>query len=256
MVLWAGPDAELGTADDVTLAGTTDATGRWLVGDLPPGAYRVSLPEEQVPAGTRVVFDREHLLDDPTGVWTGTLGAGERRLDVDDGVRGTAAIGDSVWVDSNRDGHHGSAEPGVPGLTVTATWFGADGQLGTEDDVVFTAVTGSDGAYALADLPAGPYRVVVAQADLPSGLTARSDLDGGDPLVTELTLEPAQHRRDVDFVVVGPVVDTGSGSGLASTGLSSNGPLVAGLLLAAAGVGLLIRRRARARRAGPRRARE
>ncbi|MGI3786417.1 MAG: SdrD B-like domain-containing protein, partial [Janthinobacterium lividum] len=254
-VLWAGPDGLFDSPDDVSLpAPATDATGRWHSDDLPPGSYRASLPAAEAPAGTSVDFDRDDLLASPDGVWTGTLGAGEQRLDVDDGVRGTASIGDSVWVDSDRDGHHDGGEPGVPDLTVTATWSGANGVAGGGDDVVFTTRTDRHGSYTLADLPAGGYRVVVAKTALPADLTARSDLDGGDPLVTEVGLAAGSDRRDVDFVVVGPLT-AAHGSGLAATGLPGNGPALAALLLLAAGGGLVLHGRRRRRQAGPRRAR-
>ena len=253
-VVWAGPDGLFDDADDVTLpVATTGGDGRWGVTGLPPGAYRASLPGAQLPAGTRVVFDRDDLLADPDGVWTGALGLGEQRLDVDDGVRGTASLGDAVWVDADRDGRRDGGEHGVPNLPITATWFGADGVAGGPDDVTFTTTTDRDGAYVLADLPAGAYRVVVVKADLPTGLTPTSDLDGGDPLVTDLTLADGTQRRDVDFVVVGPRTAT-HGGGLASTGLSGNGPALAALLLLAAGAGLLLRERRRPRAGGPRRA--
>ena len=97
---------------------------------------------------------------------------------------------------------------------------------------------------------------------IPSGLTPQRDLDGGDPLATEVDLALDQQREDVDFVLVPPptpaVPDPGTpgapGAGapaapqhglLGATGLAGNGPVVAGLLLVAAGGALLVLRRRR-----------
>ncbi|WP_344017358.1 SdrD B-like domain-containing protein, partial [Microlunatus capsulatus] len=267
-VVWAGPDGVLGTGDDVALATRTGTDGRWRLDGLPPGRYQVLVPPAALPPGVAVVFDRDDGTEDPDGVWTGDLGPTQERLDLDDGLRGSATLGDEVWVDQDRDGRRDAGEPGLPGLAVTVTWLGADGVLGGDDDLVFPTTTDDDGRYRVAGLPGGRYQVVLDGAGIPRPLSASADLDGGDPLVTAVELTAGQVRDDVDFVVVPPEPEpvpvpqpggsdpsTGSGvsaggdddrpGGLGRTGFEGNGIALGGLLLTAAGALLLGWRRRR-----------
>ncbi len=73
------------------------------------------------------------------------------------------AIGNLVWIDENGDGIQDVGEPGIPGVTVTAT--------NPADGTVLTTTTDTDGGYIFTDLPAGKYDVLVDETTLPSGMT-------------------------------------------------------------------------------------
>jgi hypothetical protein len=101
-VVWLGPDGTFGTADDQTFSTTTGASGIWSIGSLPPGSYRVSVA---TPAGYSALSDS---IDDGTlsavNPVTISVTSGATRSDVDFGYRGTASIGDRVYLDTNGDG--------------------------------------------------------------------------------------------------------------------------------------------------------
>ncbi len=78
-----------------------------------------------------------------------------------------AEIASRVFDDVNGTGVADPTEPGVPGATIQLFTVGADGLVGTADDVlVATTTSGSDGAYAFTGLGAGSYYV---HADAPAG---------------------------------------------------------------------------------------
>ncbi|HEY5516467.1 MAG TPA: SdrD B-like domain-containing protein, partial [Pengzhenrongella sp.] len=234
-VTWAGPDGVLGTPDDVVIHVVTGPNGVWLVEGMPPGPFIAAVDLTTLPPGTSVVFDRESGLVSPDGTLTGSLAAGERRLDVDTGVRGTAAIGDLVWVDVNRNDTLDPGEPGAADVRVVVTWHGPDGVLGGGDDVTVEVRTNPSGVYLVDGLPGGEYTVAFDGTTLPAGTVAYSDLDGGDPLVTTVTLAIGQVRGDVDLVLRIRSI-------LAATGAAVG--LLALLSLLLVGSGALLRRRA------------
>ena len=47
--VWAGPDGNFGTGDDVTLTTTTNAAGIYYFNALPPGNYRVTVDTADIP---------------------------------------------------------------------------------------------------------------------------------------------------------------------------------------------------------------
>ncbi|MGL5908561.1 MAG: SdrD B-like domain-containing protein, partial [Phycicoccus sp.] len=100
---------------DLTVTATTGADGEYLFGNLPvtgaseaPVAYTVTVTGG-LPTGVANTTDPDGTTD---GSWTGTLatgpGAPDRR-DIDFGYRGTAALGDRIWLDRDGDGVQGAA---------------------------------------------------------------------------------------------------------------------------------------------------
>ncbi len=73
------------------------------------------------------------------------------------------AIGNYVWIDENADGTQDAGEPGIAGVTVTAT--------NPADGTVLTTVTDANGGYLFDGLAAGKYDVLVNIATLPSGMS-------------------------------------------------------------------------------------
>ncbi|NJN09285.1 MAG: hypothetical protein HC874_04375 [Richelia sp. SL_2_1] len=84
-------------------------------------------------------------------------------------VPNAATIGDTVYRDTNGDSTQNPDEPGIPGINLTLTSPGADGQFGTPDDTTQNTTTDDNGRYSFPNLPAGNYRVIVNNP--PDGLT-------------------------------------------------------------------------------------
>jgi hypothetical protein len=66
-----------------------------------------------------------------------------------------------VFVDNNGDGVDDTGDSPVTGATVTVVHPGPDGVFGTQDDVVFTAVTGPNGTWSIPSVPVGTIQVQV-----------------------------------------------------------------------------------------------
>jgi large repetitive protein len=204
-VRWAGPDGIFDNADDVVRTTTTDATGTYLVDNLPYGPVRVTVDPTQLP-GFEPTFDGDGLGTANQVILTlapddtGTAGLDEANpRTADFAYTGTGSIGDLVWEDADANGARNGTEPGLPGVTVTVTWGGLDGVIGTADDVSFPATTGPNGEYLVDRLPAGTYTVVVDTSTVPVGMVIVSELDPTKDSRTTVTLTPGQDRTDVDF---------------------------------------------------------
>ncbi|WP_144875111.1 SdrD B-like domain-containing protein [Microbacterium sp. 1.5R] len=191
----------------------TDANGRYVFDNLPPGAYTVSFTE--IPAG--VQFTRQGAGDElgdsnpgrdgmtpvfvlgPAGDRTTPVEAGDgqitaTRIDrtIDAGLVPLLAIGDYVWIDQDRDGRQDAGEAPVPGVTVTL--LTADGTPAVDADGAPVAPTTTDAAghYVFDALLPGDYRVRFT--DLPAGYrptrqsaAGTTSADDSNPDVTGLT---------------------------------------------------------------------
>jgi len=89
-----------------------------------------------------------------------------------------AALGDTVFNDSNGNGVQDAGETGVAGVTVTLHGAGADGLFGTADDTTNVKVTGSDGKYLFDQLNAGKYQADFTGIAADKAFTAQNQ--GGD----------------------------------------------------------------------------
>lgn len=101
---------------------------------------------------------------------------------------------------------NGLCDPGNPPLspiTVTLTYAGADGILGTPDDVTTDATTDLNGDYAFTNLMPGLYTIV--QTNLP-GYTSLNDADGLNPDIIDVALGVGVDEADQDFEDDLPVV--------------------------------------------------
>ena len=204
---WFGVDGVAGGGDDLTFATTTGADGDYMFADLPDGSYRVDVTDG-LPAGLdTATFDEDDGAAGADGSSiVADLGVGASigvvHLTADFGYAGTGSIGDTVWLDLDGDGIQDTGEPGVPGVAVTLTWGGLDGDLGTADDVVFVDVeTDADGNYLFEHLPAGEFRVDLN--GVPAGLSASADPDGGVADTSTVLLDPGETDLDQDFGYVG-----------------------------------------------------
>lgn len=206
-VTWAGIDATFGTSDDIEAITTTGADGAYLVDLLPAGPYRVRVDHADLPLGMVATGDPDGGADDLGAL---TLGAGATDRAQDFGYRGTASVGDRIWIDLDGDGTQDTGEPGVKGLAVHVVAAGTDGSFGTADDLVTDVTTGDDGAYLVSALPAGPVRVSYDPAGLAAGLAPSSDLDAGTFTSAITSLALGAEVRDVDFGVKGSASLSGS----------------------------------------------
>ncbi len=198
-VVWFGQDGIEGNADDVTTTTVTAGNGFWQVTGLPVGNYRATVDTATLPNGLNVqTYDLDGTSTPSTTPFT--LELSQNRVDVDFGYRGTAKLGDTVWVDLNGDGIQTPNEPGIPHATVTLVWYGQDGVFGGGDDATLTTITDSKGNYQFIDLPSGNFQVNVNPATIPANLLPTYDLDGkATANVTLVSLAVGESNPAVDF---------------------------------------------------------
>jgi uncharacterized protein (DUF2141 family) len=154
----------------------TDARGRYLFANLPPGTYKVSV---STPDGYSATKSRAGTTATDSSKGSATSanltknGASDQTLDFGF-IRKPAellgiSVGNSVWFDSDADGVQDAKEPGIAGVTLTITK--ADGSAVTDlaGNAVTTTVTDAKGRYLFTNLPPGSYKVRVST---PSGYSA------------------------------------------------------------------------------------
>lgn len=171
---------------------TTDASGYYYFDALVPATFLVHIPAAEFAPGGHLVgllsstgaggaAKDEGLEEDgvdksnpeidgvsatplalspgsaPTGELTdaydGNIPDSGADFTIDFGFRGTAAIGNRVWVDENSDGRQDAGEPGIANATVDL--YDASGNLWA------ATVTDAHGGYRFGNLPAGTYYVDV-----------------------------------------------------------------------------------------------
>ena len=180
-----------------TKSAVSDAAGSAVFADLDPGAWSVTcdLKDESL----EKVYDSDSTVD-----WkaSATVEVG-KYAEVKFGAAGTSSIEVS----------------GVSTESVQIKWAGADGELDTDDDVVFE-VKSVGGKVSAAGLPAGKY-----------ALSATGNFDAEDEVVT-LSLAAGEKAT--------AAIPTLSKTGLSHEPLMS---LVAALMLTAGAALLLVRRR-------------
>ena len=186
-LLVPGSDGILGTPDDgVWGSAVSAADGSYGFASLPAGSYRVDIDQTTAPVGYALTTG-----NDPLDV---TLVAGENLTTADFGFWISSTIGDRVWNDLDGDGVQDAGEPGLVGVLVDLAEAGVDGLFGTADDVPYPSqATGLDGVYTFSNLPPGTYRVDIADATVPAGMTLTT---GNDPRT--VVLSPGQVVDDVD----------------------------------------------------------
>jgi fimbrial isopeptide formation D2 family protein/uncharacterized repeat protein (TIGR01451 family) len=175
---------------------TTNALGQYFFSNLPGGTYTVRVVTTTLPTGINQTYDLDGATVTPHAA-TAPLTTGTTRTDVDFGYRGTASIGDRVWLDRDGDGVQETGEPGLSGVIV---YLDLNGNGVRDADEPFDA-TDATGNYLIDGLPAGTYTVRVVTTTLPTGINQTYDLDGtGTPdAVTSVTLTSGEVRTDVDF---------------------------------------------------------
>ncbi len=198
-----GVTVTLSSPTGATLTTTTDSAGHYAFGNLPPGSYTVT-PSAGLPAGAVETFDYDGIGGaKPANQAAVTLAPSTAGpTDVDFGYNAQQALGGTVFWNYNGN-NNAAADPGIPGATVTITYFGADGAPGGGDDIVYTVTTGADGTWTLPNVSQGKYRVVVSGT--PSGFAANWDTDtpNADGLGTTLVTVAATPAPAQDFGYAG-----------------------------------------------------
>jgi hypothetical protein len=187
-----------GSLLSTTITGTN---GNYSFYNLTSGTYRVTIVTSTLPGGAVPTYDLDGIATPHTTLVT--LVSGQSRTDVDFGYRGTASVGDRVWLDADADGVQDAGEVGINGVTVQL--------LDTASNVIASATTAGNGNYSFPNLLAGTWKVRVVTSTLPSGAVQTYDLDGtGTAHIATVSVTTGQTRTDVDF---GYRVPTAPGTG-------------------------------------------
>jgi hypothetical protein len=201
-----------------------------VIGEMAPGGvatYNCSLASvtgfvNNIASVTGVAPDGTEVSDsDPAAVTI--VGAG-----------GSAALGDVVWHDRNRNQVQDAGEPGVANARVRVE-LDPDSvtALGLQQEIIL--LTNADGEYLATNLVAGTYTVTLDMSSVPGGSLTTTG-------VYEITLTSGEVNLDADFGIAGLLPFTGF----------SNLTLMAATasVLLLSGLGLLLWQRRRLRVAG------
>jgi len=194
-VTWAGPDGTLGNGDDESFTTTTDVSGSYLIGNLPPGEYQVQVDAATLPPGMTASYDEDGTADGRTIF---TLALDEQHFTADFGYVGAGEIGDLIWLDADANGAADSGEPGIPAQTVQLIWAGPDATLGSGDDQVYTTTTDATGNYVFDGLPPGDYDIEVV-GPIAAAAVNTSDEDADDDSHTTVALSDGASHLSADF---------------------------------------------------------
>ena len=172
MVMLTYPDGSTETT-------TTDANGKYLFNNLPPGTtYSVTFT---APAGFEEspvnVGGNDDIDSDPiSGVVPDVVVvAGVDNLSVDAGFKSTQlVIGNLVWADANNNGIRDAGEPGIGGIAVKI-FLDANGDNIADGPAFATTTTDANGNYTFTGLTPGKYIVgVVLQSGYTAGAVSNS----------------------------------------------------------------------------------
>ena len=193
--LFADADCD-GLSDGTVVATTvTDIAGSYHFMGLTSGCYVVDIDDSTLPPG--------HLLTTGTEQLGVSLSPGQDKTDADFGYVTFSSIGDSVWLDSDADGHYDSdaGEIGVNGVLVELYSGGA---LVEYTYTASSPYTGLPGFYLFDSLSPGSYTVVVDTTNFGEGgpLVGHEptfDLDGALDNTATLPLGWAEDFLAADF---------------------------------------------------------
>lgn len=179
---------------DYTTSTVTNSSGFYSFTNLPAGAYTISIDPTTLPAGLIPSYDLDGIASAHTAQVT--LAAGESNANLDFGYTGTAAIGDTLWLDINANGQQ---DDGL-GLANVKVDLAVDLNGDGATDFTTSTVTDENGLYNFPNLPAGAYTISVDPTGLPGGLIPSFDLDGtATPNTAQVTLASGETNLDLDF---------------------------------------------------------
>ncbi|MFN0201684.1 MAG: SdrD B-like domain-containing protein [Bacteroidia bacterium] len=224
----AGVEVTLLDVNNVPLQTTfTDAFGYYSFTNLAPNRYRIRVgaPFGYVVTAQNTGFDENLDSDiDVTGLSDLiVLNENDRNLTLDAGIyettpAGTAAIGDFVWLDSNKDGVQDVTEVGFAGIIVTLIDNNTNNELAN-------TTSDANGFYQFLNLAAGDYRVRFSNLPPATQFTAK----GGGTTSTDNDADPATGLSGIINLSVGEydaTIDAGIVRNEASNATASLGNYV------------------------------
>jgi protocatechuate 3,4-dioxygenase beta subunit len=204
---------------------TTDAKGLWKVSGLPAGTYYTivdlaSLPlnyeisDIANPAGISDAIDNDaNKLGKTTSI---NVVGGEYNPSTWTGIKpvNNGAIGNLVWLDTDKDGLKDANEIGAAGVTVTL--YDATG------NVIATTITDAFGKYLFSSLPAGNYQLGFTP---PTGLDFSPVVinDNGDNNNNANPANGPSYGKSTIFSLATGAVDTSRDAGLVTLTTQSIG---------------------------------
>ncbi|MBX7207515.1 MAG: putative Ig domain-containing protein [Verrucomicrobiaceae bacterium] len=156
-------DGDAGTPGVQPVTATTNGSGAYSFGSLPPGSYRVG---EAQPAGYASVSDADGGNLDVIGDVAPIVVVGGAASSGNDFVEEqSASIGNLVWIDANNNGIKDVSETGLDGVVVELL-DGSGNPLDSDPNTggiqPTTSTTAGGGLYSFSNLPPGSYRLTIA----------------------------------------------------------------------------------------------
>lgn len=208
-----------------TVAGTktTGSNGDFEFTDLAPGSYIVTVTAPST-GGIERSSD-----SDGSGDWivTVTVKANETAT-AEYAAVGTAKTGGTAVRVS------GKSTNVIANAKITCTWAGADGELGTDDDVDFSTTAADDGTYLIKGIPTGAYECVAK--DPATGKTTTTD---------GVKVTAASAAKSDAAVKTALLKISGTATSLPATGSRPVAPMVLAFFLLISGAFVLNRSRRR-----------
>jgi uncharacterized repeat protein (TIGR01451 family) len=126
----------------------------------------------QIPPGQSMTVTFRAIVDNPyngasqlVNIASGRSAEGGFDLDSAGTFITLSSIGNLVWHDFHPNNMQDASEPGIPDVPITLYGPGADGNLGTADDVyVSSTFTDANGNYSFPNIGPGDYRVDINEA--------------------------------------------------------------------------------------------
>jgi len=162
-------------------AQSTAADGSYLFDLLLPGDYKVCFDTTGYEISDQDSSSTDDTLDSDVNATTKctdieTLDPQESNRDYDLGLyHNAAALGDTVWIDTNQNGIQDSGENGVAGITVNL--------LDDLGNLLATTTTDSSGNYTFQNVKPDFYEVEFNLSTLPTGYVVTSANSGNDDAV-------------------------------------------------------------------------
>jgi uncharacterized repeat protein (TIGR01451 family) len=194
-----------------TITVVTDQNGNYLFTDLMSGVpYSVTFTAPPGYIGSPSLSNLNDSTNSDADPLSGlvaniVLGPDENNMNVDAGFYSGVAIGNHVWLDSDKDGQQDAGEAGVPGVVVTLFENGVP---------VSTTTTDANGNYRFLDVrPGVPYTLsfttsgglVWTTPGTEAGNESDSNVDG-DGKTGVITLTPGQVNNTIDAGLISPIV--------------------------------------------------
>ncbi len=191
-----------GDASDIT---TTAADGTYLFTELPSGTYNVTIT---IPAGYSLSINpatsQPWTPNPQTGI---SIVGNDAYLDADFALYrdDLYTIGDTVWYDTDADGHRDAGEEGIADVTLELYRdTDGDGVQDPTEPLLHTATTDANGLYLFQGLTADHYLVIVTDEN--NVLDGHTLTDGVDDTNDESQDQPyavSTNPQSVDYADFG-----------------------------------------------------